>query len=73
MAAQGHEDQFRPPSLTGGSRLDKLTFAGMGGNEEDAPKPLCRMLVSNFGPTQPLFVHDQLPDGAGILSAAGSQ
>jgi len=34
----GHEDQFRPPSLNGGCRLGKATFAGMGGKEEDAPK-----------------------------------
>jgi hypothetical protein len=33
----GHEDQFRPPSLNGGCRLGKATFAGVGGKEEDAP------------------------------------
>jgi hypothetical protein len=33
----GHEDQFRPPSLNGGYRLGKATFARMGGKEEDAP------------------------------------
>jgi hypothetical protein len=33
----GHEDQFRPPSLSGGCRLGKETFVGMGGREEDAP------------------------------------
>jgi len=37
-AAWGHEDQFRPPSLNGGYRLGKATFAGMGGKEENAPK-----------------------------------
>jgi hypothetical protein len=38
VTALGHEDQFRPPSLNGGCRLGKATFAGMGGKEEDAPK-----------------------------------
>jgi hypothetical protein len=37
-----HEDQFRPPSLTGGCRLGKATFAGIGGKEEDAPIPVIR-------------------------------
>ena len=37
MTEKGHEDQFRPPSLNGGCRLGKATFAGMGGKEEDAP------------------------------------
>jgi hypothetical protein len=37
IAALGHEDQFRPPSLNGGCRLSKPSFAGMGGKEEDAP------------------------------------
>jgi len=37
MAEMGHEDQFRPPSLSGGCRLGKATFAGTGGKEEDAP------------------------------------
>jgi len=36
-SVQEHEDQFRPPSLNGGCRLGKATFAGMGGKEEDAP------------------------------------
>jgi hypothetical protein len=35
----GREDQFRPPSISGGCRLGKETFAGMGCKEEDAPKP----------------------------------
>jgi hypothetical protein len=39
MAGKGHEDQFRPPSLSGGCRLGKATFAGTGGKEEDAPIP----------------------------------
>jgi hypothetical protein len=34
----GHEDQFRPSSLSGRCRLGEATFAGMGGKEEDAPK-----------------------------------
>jgi hypothetical protein len=33
----GHEDQFRPPSLNGGCRLAKATFAGTHGNEQEAP------------------------------------
>ena len=36
-AGMGHEDQLRPPTLNGGCRLGKATFAGMGGKEEDAP------------------------------------
>jgi hypothetical protein len=39
MVGKGHEDQFRPPSLNGGCRLGKATFAGMSGKEEDAPIP----------------------------------
>jgi hypothetical protein len=35
----GHEDQFRPPGLSGGCLLGKETLAGMGGKEEDAPIP----------------------------------
>ena len=38
----GHDDQFRPPSLSGGCRLGKATFAGTGGKEEDAPIPDAR-------------------------------
>jgi hypothetical protein len=37
-AGMGHEDQLRPPTLNGGCRLGKATFAGMGGKEEDAPE-----------------------------------
>ena len=33
----GHEDQFRPSSLSGGCRLGKATFAGTTGKGEDAP------------------------------------
>jgi hypothetical protein len=36
----GHEDQFRPTGLSGGCLLGKETFAGMGGKDEDAPKPV---------------------------------
>jgi hypothetical protein len=42
MAEMGYEDQFRSPSLNGGCRLGKATFAGMGGKEEDAPKAAVR-------------------------------
>jgi hypothetical protein len=42
----GHEDQFRPPSLNGGCRLRKATFAGMGGKEEDAPTPVVRLTAA---------------------------
>jgi len=49
-AALGHEDQFRPPSLNGGCRLGKATFAGMGGKEEDAPKPAVRAMDINPHP-----------------------
>jgi len=38
MTVSAHEDQFRPPSLSFRCRLGEATFAGMGGNEEDAPK-----------------------------------
>ena len=34
----GHEERFPSPSLSGGCRLGKATFAGMGGKEKDAPK-----------------------------------
>jgi hypothetical protein len=37
LTALGHEDQFRPPSLNGGCRLGKTTFAELGGKEDDAP------------------------------------
>jgi hypothetical protein len=42
----GHEDQFRPPSLNGGCRLGKATFAGMGGKEEAATQSIVRVLLS---------------------------
>jgi hypothetical protein len=35
----GHEDQFPQPRLSGCCRFVEPTFAGMGGKEEDAPKP----------------------------------
>jgi hypothetical protein len=41
----GHEDQFRPSSLSGGCRLGKATFAGTTGKEEDAPKAAVRETV----------------------------
>ena len=50
MAGVGHEDQFRPSSLSGGSRLGQATFAGTGGKEEDAPIPDARC-----DETEPLF------------------
>jgi hypothetical protein len=37
MAAQGHEDRFRPPSLNGRYRLGEATFARASGNDEVAP------------------------------------
>jgi hypothetical protein len=37
MTSKGHEDQFRPPSLSSCCRLGEATFARMGGKEEDAP------------------------------------
>jgi len=46
MTASGHEDQFRPPSLSGGCRLGKETFAGPGGEEEDAPITAIRSVRS---------------------------
>jgi hypothetical protein len=33
----GHEERFPLPSVSGRCRLGEATFAGMGGNEEDAP------------------------------------
>jgi hypothetical protein len=54
MTAVGHEDQFRPPSLSGGCRLGKATFAGMGGKEKDAPIPDLPVLTPERGSsTQP--------------------
>jgi hypothetical protein len=38
MTQMGHEDQFRPLSLSGGCRLGKETFAGTRGNGQDAPE-----------------------------------
>jgi hypothetical protein len=45
MTASGHEDQFRPPSLNGGCRLAKATFAGTHGNERKAPMPLKKSVL----------------------------
>jgi hypothetical protein len=45
----GHEDQFRPPSLSGGCRLGKETFAGMGGKEGDAPQAAIRACCQTAG------------------------
>jgi hypothetical protein len=36
MTASGHEDQLRPPSLSGRCRFGEATFAGIDGKEEDA-------------------------------------
>jgi hypothetical protein len=44
-AVVGHEDQFRPPSLSGCCRLGEETSAGMGGKEEDAPKAVAKGLA----------------------------
>jgi hypothetical protein len=33
----GHEDQFRPPSLSGGCRFGQRAVAGASGDDEDAP------------------------------------
>ena len=46
LAAEGHEGQFRPPSLSGRCRLDEATLAGMGDKEEDAPKPAIRRVYA---------------------------
>jgi hypothetical protein len=51
----GHEDQFRPPSLNGGCRLAKATFAGTHGNEQEAPIPVIRGTVMKAG-RRPLAV-----------------
>jgi len=45
----GHEDQFRPPSLNGGCRLGKATFAGVGGKAEDAPSAVIPALAPERG------------------------
>jgi len=45
-AGMGHEDQLRPPTLNGGCRLGKATFAGMGGKEEAATQSIVRVLLS---------------------------
>jgi hypothetical protein len=48
MAENGHEDQFRPPCLSGGCRFGKETFAAMGGKEEDAPKDLMSVRLATI-------------------------
>jgi hypothetical protein len=45
VAGLGHEDQFRPPSLSGGCRFGKATFAGVGGKEKDAPRAVNTPLI----------------------------
>jgi hypothetical protein len=37
MTGKGHEDAFPRPRLSARFRLGKETFAGPGGEEEDAP------------------------------------
>jgi hypothetical protein len=37
MAAEGHEDQFRRLGLNGRYMFSLATFAGVSGNEQDAP------------------------------------
>jgi hypothetical protein len=39
----GHEERFRPLSLSGRCRLGEATFAGTRGNGRDAPKPDIRL------------------------------
>jgi hypothetical protein len=41
-SVKGHEDAFPPTTLSNRSRLGKPTFAGMGGNEQNAPIPAVR-------------------------------
>ena len=38
MAAKGHEDAFRRPTLSARCRFSQGTFAGMRGNGRDAPE-----------------------------------
>jgi hypothetical protein len=47
----GHEGAFPPTTLSNRSRLGKPTFAGTLGNEEDAPKAVCRTAVEPRGST----------------------
>jgi hypothetical protein len=53
MAGVGHEDQFWPPGLSGGCRLGKETFAGMGGKEEDAPEAVVSVTAIEWGSSTP--------------------
>ena len=51
--ASGNEDQFRPPSLSGGCGLGLETFAGTRGNEEEAPSTAvgeCTIEPPELGP-----------------------
>jgi hypothetical protein len=52
----GHEDQFRPPSLSGGSRFGEATFAGMSGKEEGAPQTDLRSMILRMKYWQPVAV-----------------
>jgi hypothetical protein len=38
MTQMGHEDQFRPSSLSGCCWFGEATFAEIDGKEEDAPR-----------------------------------
>jgi len=49
MAEEGHEDQFRPPSLNGRCRFGEATFAGIDGKEEDAPSAVIPALAPERG------------------------
>ncbi len=84
MAAEGHEDQFRLPSLSGPLSVEEATFAGMGGKEEDAPIPairgaliepssiLLRQPADLGGAAQGISIvalHDRDSDGRGQLAS----
>ena len=64
VAEMGHEDQFRPPSLSGGCRLGKATFAGTGGKEEDAPIAEIAKAADLIGQTTDIV-------GGVVISASG--
>jgi hypothetical protein len=49
----GHEERFPSPSLSGRCRLGEATFAGMGGKEEDAPKPAIPRGIHQAGEFEP--------------------
>src|SRR6266851_6097928 len=46
-AAQGHEERFPPPTLSGRRRFSQGTFAGTRGNGRDAPIPAVRMTTGS--------------------------